>query len=321
VEGLSAEEYQKLMQALRLVDEGEKGKVMQVLKSLGLAEVNESTMRITRAMFGDDPDNPPQGCDVPAFAPPVPFTQEGAAAPEPPAAAPHDPSVQAQDILRQAVAPVVAGLPAPNADVVDPPEESMWSRKKLGQYLSQKIHVAADFLGWNGGTLLYLVQNLNAKAYAGFVDLLQLCLEGAIDNVELLSELRRSRGHLLNKDGPAAVRAIGVVSWWMQVPAALQIRRCKEVMVEKLGKENVAVGVPGGSEALARAVQLAREEHPNWVVLATDCTAAFPSIFRACLLEAGKALLCLTGNVTMHYGAPTSSRLSPRIGVCTTSIS
>ena len=178
----------------------------------------------------------------------------------------------------------------------------MWSRKKLGQYLSRKLHIAPDFLGWDGSTLLYPVQDLNVKAYVGLVGALQLILEGAVNHEPLIAELRRSRGHLLNKKELGQLRAIGVVSWWMQVPAALQIRESKAVIVARVGTENVAVGVPGGSEALARTVQLYLAEHPDHVALATDCTAAFPSIFRKALLAAGKSLSELEGNVNLHYG-------------------
>jgi len=262
VEGISEEERQKLTQALRLVSEGEKGKAMQVLCSLGLALVDEDTMRLTRAMFNDDPEHPPEGA---AFAPHVPQrqpSQQGVAAPESHSQAPPPtyPSVAISGTQAAELPPPVPSQPS-QSQAADPPADSMWSRKSLGQFLSQKLHVAADFLGWDGGTMLFLVQKLNAKAYAGFVDLLQLVLEGAVDSPELLAVLRRSRGHLLNKS-PGAVRAIGVVSWWMQVPSALQIRVSKDTIISKLGKENVAVGVPGGSEALARAVQLALEEHP-----------------------------------------------------------
>ena len=82
-----------------------------------------------------------------------------------------------------------------------------------------------------------------------------LIMSGEIDEEELTAELRRSRGHILRKKNDG-LRAIGVVSWWMQLPSSLELRASRELVLEVVGPENVAIGVPGGSEALARAVQL-----------------------------------------------------------------
>jgi hypothetical protein len=168
--------------------------------------------------------------------------------------------------------------------------------------LQKKVHVASDFLGWNAASLLHLVKELTAKAYAGFVDWIQLIHSGSVDNEVLIAELRRTRGHLLNKKGVNQLRAIGVVSWWMQVPSSLYLRDRKEEVQRIVGKENVAVGVKGGSEALVRAVQLYLEEHPDHVAFTGDVAAAFPSIYRPALREAAKSLPGLVGNVELHLG-------------------
>ena len=198
---------------------------------------------------------------------------------------------------------MAAGQQPPQQDPEELASDSMWSRTRLGRFLRSKLHVASDFLGWNAGALLYLTQNLNTRAYRGMVAWFQLILSGAIDAPELMAVLRRSRGHILIKSG-GGLRAIGVVPWWMQVPSCLELRASMDRILQEVGPQNVALGVPGGSEALARAVQLYLDEHPTAVAMATDCTAAFPSILRERILEAGKLLPSLAGNVVLHYGGP-----------------
>jgi hypothetical protein len=193
---------------------------------------------------------------------------------------------------------------------IDP--QSIWSRVNLGRFLKQRLQKASDFLGWNAETVLRLVQNLSPKAYSGLVDWMQLIHEGALDEADVVAELRRSRGHLLNKKGKSKIRAIGVVPWMIQIPSCIFMRSKKDEALRIIGPENVAVGVAGGSEAVVRVCQLHLESHPDHVVLTSDCECAFPSVLRQALIEAAKKLFGLSANVELHLGGDNTISLVNR---------
>ena len=285
----------RVREACRLADAGDYSRAMRVLESLGLRDVDAESLKLVREIFDDDPENRDYPVPFADFIPPVPLTQTQPAPPSPQQSQADVPSPSpAAD-----APPVAAGG---NVSWAEPSDESPYSRSNLGRFLQKKAHVASDFLGWNASSLLHLTQHLTAKAYAGFVDWLQLIHAGRVSNDALISELRRTRGHLLNKKGINQLRAIGVVSWWMQVPSSLFLRDRKEDVQRIVGTENVAVGVRGGSEALVRATQLYLEEHPSHVAFSGDVQAAFPSIYRVALREAAKALPGLSPNVELHLG-------------------
>ena len=332
-----SERQQRVVRALRFVDAGQHSRAMQELDSLGLCEVDEESVSTVRAMFRDTwkPGDPQGQRDFPPFVPPV--TPESVAQRDaastvllPPAAVfesqsqaevalmgvPQAAAPQAADASQEAApqppaaeaAPPDAPLPipplssSPSGSVAELDTESIWSRVNLGRFLKERLQKASDFLGWNAATVLRLVQNVTPKAYAGLVDWFQLILEGALDQEGIVAELRRSRGHLLNKKGKSKIRAIGVVPWMMQIPSCIFMRSKKEEARRIIGPENVAVGVAGGSEAVVRVCQLHLEAHPDHVVFTSDCETAFPSVFRQALKDVAKKLFGLSANVELHLG-------------------
>ena len=148
---------------------------------------------------------------------------------------------------------------------------------------------------------LHLAHNLDDLEYCALVDVFQLIGEGAVDDPMLLRLLRLSRGHLLRKP-KSGLRPAGSVSWWVQIPCILYLRRNTDAVRDLIGPGNVAVSVRGGVEALPWAIRWLLEQHEDWCVMSTDCSAAFPSVLRDALREAGTALEGLTDNVIMHYG-------------------
>ena len=184
---------------------------------------------------------------------------------------------------------------------VAPGEASMYHKDRFIALCSERRDRAADATGWDTKMLLHLALNLEELEYCALVDVFQLIGEGAVDDPLLLRMLRLSRGHLLRKP-KNGLRPAGSVSWWVQIPCILYLRRNTETVRDLIGLGNVAVSVRGGVEALPWAIRWLLEQNDDWCVMSTDCSAAFPSVSREALREAGDALEGLTGNVGMHYG-------------------
>ena len=326
--------------ALKLLQEGAAGKAQRLLSSLGLAEVNQASMERIAGMFQGATLTRTAAADVgeatarawgaaPQLRPHTDSTASSDAAEVPPnpteATGPGDGHVPADDAdadAQPATAPpsgdaepdVSDAAPSgeaggaqqsadslPSRPVVEPTAASMYHRDKLADLCIERKDKAADATGWNTKMFLHLIHSLDELEYCALVDILQLIGEGAIDDPGLLRMLRLSRGHLLRKPDDG-LRPAASVSWWIQIPSILYLRANADLVRKLVGRGNVAVGVRGGVEALPWAVRMLLEQHPDWCVMSTDCTAAFPSVLREVLKKAGVSLKGLTGNVCMHYG-------------------
>ena len=321
--------------ALKLIDKGEVGRAAHILSSEGLAVVNEDTMKQLLALFPGAHMTVTAACDIieqlggasaanaeASAAATQSQLDSGAsladddsagAAPEAGEAESFSgvdiadsisAAVQQQAASSQAegLGGAASGPNVPLRSASEPVDGSRFHRDKVKAFLNNRRDKAADALGWNADALLHLAHNVNEREYRALVDVFELINAGAIDDEHLLQLLRLTRGHALNKP-KSGVRPAGSVSWWVQVPASIVLAEMKDEIRVRVGPQNVAVGVKGGSEALPWAARLLLEQNNTWVIMSTDCTAAFPSVDREALRKVAATLGLLSGNARLHYGA------------------
>ena len=172
----------------------------------------------------------------------------------------------------------------------------------LGKVLRQLAARKGSAGGPTGWTLEHIAAGAKADAAAfdGTVKVVNLILSGELPRHSSL--LDSSLIGLARPDG--GVRSIAVGEVWYRLAALCALNTCSGLGAG-LAPLQLGVGVSGGAEAVAHAVQAALAADPEAVVLSMDFRNAFNCLDRTKLLAAVKAdAPQLLPFVQWAYGAP-----------------
>lgn len=148
-----------------------------------------------------------------------------------------------------------------------------------------------------------LFVNISEKAKRGFVDILNYLAEGAVEDAELLTSLRQSRGYAIIKKGGATVevRPAASTCFLMQLASGISCRKNRKPLMDYIGLGNYAYGA-GGNETLYTVLDQLRSKHPDWIFIKLDISNAYNTIHRDTILKAGKGFKPMAGLIETQYG-------------------
>ena len=204
---------------------------------------------------------------------------------------------------------VAAAAWAPAPAVAAHPVESTQSNSpaitldSIAAYCKGRERKACDYFGWAARHALKLIRRITSKdARDAFEDIVRRVGSGAVHDPELIDMLRHCKGHPIDK-GNGKPRPAGSICMLMHLASGVLMR---SVPAEKLrnavGWGNLCAGVSGGTEALARFLQLYAETFRTHAIIKVDWKNAFNAIRRKALIRAAHSVTEILAIVKLHLG-------------------
>jgi len=193
------------------------------------------------------------------------------------------------------------GASAPEEPQQHHPSGIQVTAQDIASYCRGREKKACDYFGFAARHALKLITCLAEDARDAFTDIIQRVADGNIHDPELIDMLRHVKGHPLDK-GNGAIRPAGSICMLMHLASGILMRSVRDSLSDAVGRGNLGGGVKGGTEALARFLQIYAERFPNHAIVKLDWKNAFNAVRRAALIKAADSVPQLVAIARMHLG-------------------
>jgi hypothetical protein len=178
--------------------------------------------------------------------------------------------------------------------------------KSLASYCRGRERKACDYYGHSARHTLLILKRLPSQLQEAFEDIVRRVANNDLQSDELVGMLRHVKGHAIAK-GDGGIRPAGSTCILMYLASGVLMRYLATRARDAIGWGNVGVGIAGGSDAIARFLQLYAEQHREHAIIKCDIRNFFNTVRRSRLLRAAGQLPDITPIANLHYGGTSKS--------------
>jgi len=286
----------KVLRSLDLINMGLSADALKALTSAPLIKKFADRMSALQALHPgvtgvDDPEDDKELPPPPNAGPPV----AGAYGVQGPQLGPLPSQAGSAGV---SPSPAVATNPPPSQ--IEGPARVI-TVKSLASYCKGRERKACDYFGHSARHTLLLLKRLPKHLQEAFEDIVRRVANGDVQDPTLISMLRHIKGHPIGK-GDGGIRPAGSTCILMYLASGVLMRSLTTRARDAVGWGNVAVGVPGGGDALSRYLQSYAEQHLTHVIIKCDIRNFHNAVRKSRLQRAAAHLPDIAPITRLHYG-------------------